>query len=101
VIGALPLVGREILLPVMPLDYRAYEAAREHNPRYALRLLFDDIHPAKPKGFCERGTNAPSAIQNRIEFAAMNVIALREGGLTSLAFNRRLEQASDVVIIKH
>jgi hypothetical protein len=70
-------------------------------PRYALRLLLDDIHPAKSKSFCKRGTYASSAVQNRIEFGAINVIALREGGLISLAFNCRLEQINDVVITKH
>jgi hypothetical protein len=71
--GALPLVGERIL---------------------------DDIHLAKPKGFCKRGTDAPSAVQNRTEFAAIKVIAFREGGLTSLAFNCGLQQINDVIIIK-
>jgi hypothetical protein len=70
-------------------------------PRYALRLLLDDIYPAKPKSFCKRGSYALFAIQNRIELGAINVITLREGGLTSLAFDCRLEQINDVVIIKH
>jgi hypothetical protein len=66
-----------------------------------LRLFLDDIHPAKPKGFCKRGTNAPSAVQNRIEFGAINAMTLREGGLTPLAFNCGLQQIDDVIIIKH
>jgi hypothetical protein len=36
-----------------------------------------------------------------IEFGAINVIAHREGGLTSLAFNCGLQQINDVMIIQH
>jgi len=41
-------------------------------------LLLDDIHPTKPKSFWNRRTDAPSAVQNRIEFGAINIIGLRE-----------------------
>src|SRR6516165_697633 len=78
------------------IEGRARYASLRSRERYALRLLLDDIHPAKPKSFCNRGTDAPSAVQNRIEFGAINVIALREGGLTSLAFNCGLQQINDV-----
>ena len=36
-----------------------------------------------------------------IEFGAINVIAHREGGLTSLAFHCGLQQINDVMIIQH
>jgi transposase InsO family protein len=60
-----------------------------------------NVDLSKPKSFYKRRTYASSAIQNRTEFAAINVIALRERGLTSLAFNCGLQQMKDVIIIKH
>ena len=50
----------------------------------------------------EARERSPSLVPRLLlEFAAINVIALREGGLTSLALNCRFEQINDVVIIKH
>ena len=42
------------------------------------RLFLDDVHPAKSKSFYNKGADAPSAVQNRIEFGAINIIGLRE-----------------------
>jgi len=63
--------------------------------------LLDDPNPAKPESFCNRGTYASPAIQKRTEIGTIDTMALRERSLTSLAFNRRSHQISNVIIIKH
>src|SRR5215472_5771189 len=61
----------------------------------------EDVHLAKPKSSCKRGAYAPSAVQKRAEIGTINAIALCERGLTSLAFNCRSHQISNVIVIKH
>ena len=42
-----------------------------------------------------------SAVQKRAEIGTINAIALCKRGLTSLAFNCRSHQISNVIVIKH
>src|SRR6516225_293484 len=70
----------------------------------ALMILIaslEDVHLAKPKSSCKRGAYAPSAVQKRAEIGTINAMALCKRGLTSLAFNCRSHQISNVIVIKH
>jgi hypothetical protein len=60
----------------------------------------DDPNPAKPEGSCKGGAYPSSAVQKRTEIGTINPTALRERGLTSLAFNCRPHQIGNVIIIK-
>src|SRR6516162_7319174 len=66
-----------------------------------LMASLEDVHLAKPKSSCKRGAYAPSAVQKRAEIGTINAIALYERGLTSLAFNRRPHQISNVIGTPH
>src|SRR6516164_8217234 len=50
--------------------------------------------PCKAQGSCKRGTYASSAVQKRTEIGALNAIALRERGLTSLALIAALTKSA-------
>jgi len=51
------------------------------------RRLSDNVHLPKPESFYNSTAHGSLAAQNHIQVGAINAVPLREGDLTSFAFN--------------